>query len=140
MRGVGLKGWKKNAVMTHCLELQLRDVGCLQNHPVDQLQEQTNFIWDAVDRVGRVVDELNKRINLQDVQINQLADMVNDLVGKTEGQTQEIKDLQADREVHRKVINTMTAKVIALEQCVEDIQKKVFPQVGGKWPNILIVV
>jgi hypothetical protein len=40
----------------------------------------------------------------------------------------------------RKVINTMTAKVIALEQCVEDIQKKVFPQVGGKWPNILIVV
>ena len=86
------------------------------------------------------MDELNKRINLQDVQINQLADMVNDLVGKMEGQTQEIKDLQADREVHRKVINTMTAKVIALEQCVEDIQKKVFPQVGGKWPNILIVV
>jgi hypothetical protein len=71
----------------------------LQNHPVDRLQEQTNF--NAVDRVGRVVDELNKRINLQDVQINQLADMVNDLVGKTEGQTQEIKDLQADREVHR---------------------------------------
>jgi hypothetical protein len=102
MRGVGLKGWKKNAVMTHCLELQLRDVGCLQNHPVDRLQEQTNFIGDAVDRVGRVVDELNKWINLQDVQINQLADMVNDLVGKTEGQTQEIKDLQADREVHRK--------------------------------------
>ena len=100
MWGVGLKGWKKNAAMTHCLESQLRDVGCLQNHPVDRLQEQTNFIGDAVDRVGWVVDELNKWINLQDVQINQLADMVNDLVGKTEGQTQEIKDLQANREVH----------------------------------------
>jgi hypothetical protein len=84
----------------HCLESQLRDVGHLQNHPVDRLQEQTNFVGDAVDHVGRVVDELNEQINLQDVQINQLADMVNDLVRKTEGQAKEIKDLKADREVH----------------------------------------
>jgi hypothetical protein len=113
----------------HCLESQLRDVGHLQNHPVDKLQEQTNFMGDAVDRVGRVVDELNERINLQDVQINQLADMVNNLVGKTEKQAVEIKGLKADRETHRKVINTMTAKVIVLEEYTEDIQKKVFPQV-----------
>jgi hypothetical protein len=113
----------------HCLESQLRDVGRLQSHPVNKLQEQTDFVGDVVDCVGRVVDELNECINLQDVQINQLADMVNDLVGKTEKQAVEIKNLQADREVHRKVINTMTAKVITLEQYVEDVQKKVFPQV-----------
>jgi hypothetical protein len=40
----------------HCLESQLRDVSRLQNHPVDKLQEQTNLVGDAVDRVGRVVD------------------------------------------------------------------------------------
>lgn len=113
----------------HCLKSQLRDVGHLQTHPVDKLQEQTDFVGDVVDCVGCVVDELNECINLQDIQINQLADMVNDLVGKTEKQAMEIKNLQADREVHRKVINTMTAKVITLEQYVEDVQKKVFPQV-----------
>jgi archaellum component FlaC len=113
----------------HCLESQLRDVGHLQNHPVDKLQEQVNFVGDATDRVGRVVDKLNKHINLQDVQIEQLANMVNDLVGKVEGQAKEIKNLKADRESHQKVINMMTAKVITLEQCVEDVQKKAFPQV-----------
>jgi uncharacterized coiled-coil protein SlyX len=88
-----------------------------------------------VDCVGSVVDELNDRINLQDVQIEQLASMVNDLVGKVEGQAKEIKNLKANRESHCKVINTMTAKVIALEQCMEDIQKKAFPQVreSGVW-------
>jgi hypothetical protein len=35
------------------------------------------------------------------------------------------------REEQRKVINQMTAKVIALEEYTTDIQKKVFPQVGG---------
>jgi hypothetical protein len=55
--------------------------------------------------------------------------MVNDLVGKTEAQAKEIKNLKSDRELHCKVINTMTAKVIALEQCVEDVQKKAFPSV-----------
>jgi chromosome segregation ATPase len=113
----------------HCLELQLRDISHLQNHPVDKLQEQIDFVGDAVDCVGRVVDELNDRINLQDVQIEQLANMVNDLVGEVEGQAKEIKNLKADRESHHKVINTMTAKVIALEQCMEDVQKKAFPQV-----------
>jgi hypothetical protein len=119
----------------HCLESQLRDVGHLQNHPVDQLQEHVDFVSDAADRVGRVVDELNKCINLQDVQIEQLANMVNNLVGTTQAQANELKDLKADQGVHRKVINTMTAKVIALEQCVEDVQK-VFPQVGGTWSSL----
>jgi SMC interacting uncharacterized protein involved in chromosome segregation len=119
----------------HCLESQLRDVGRLQNHPIDKLQEQVNFVRDATDCVGKVVDELNKCINLQDIQIEQLANMVNDLVGKTQVQEKEIENLKADRESHRKVINTMTTKVIALEQCVEDVQKKAFPQVGGKWPS-----
>jgi chromosome segregation ATPase len=113
----------------HCLESQLRDVSRLQNHPVDRLQEQTDLVGDAVDRVGRVVDEANERINLQDAQISQLADKVNDLVGRSEKQAVEIKNLKADRETHRKVINTLTAKVIALEECVEDVQKKAFPQV-----------
>jgi hypothetical protein len=33
----------------HCLESQLRDVGRLQNHPVDKLLEQTDFVGDAID-------------------------------------------------------------------------------------------
>jgi hypothetical protein len=57
--------------------------------------------------------------------------MVNDLVGKVKGQAKAIKDLKVNREEQCKVINRMTAKVIALEQYTKDIQKKVFPQVGG---------
>jgi hypothetical protein len=113
----------------HCLESQLGDVSCQQNHPANCLNEHINFIEDVVDRVGLVVDELNDCINLQDIQIGQLANMVNDLVGKTEVQAKEVKNLKADRESHCKVINTMTVKVIALEQCIEDLQKKVFPKV-----------
>ena len=56
--------------------------------------------------------------------------MVNDLVGKVEGQAKEIQLLKASQEDHQKVINTMTAKVIALQQYTGGIQK-VFPQVGG---------
>jgi hypothetical protein len=82
-----------------------------------------------------VVDELNSCIDVHDVQIQQLANMVNDLVGKVEGQAKVIKDLKESREEQRKVINRMTAKVIALEQCTKDIQKKVFPRVGGMWPT-----
>jgi uncharacterized coiled-coil DUF342 family protein len=102
-----------------------------QNHLVDQLDKHIDFIGDVSDRVGKVVDELNHQIDIQDVQIQQLANMVNDLVGKTEKQAKEIKDLKDNRESHRKVINTLIAKVIALERYTEDIQKKVFPQVGG---------
>jgi uncharacterized coiled-coil protein SlyX len=93
------------------------------------LEERIDFIGDASDRVGKVVDELNGRIDCQDVQIQQLADMVNDLVGKVEGQAKAIKSLKEGREEQHKVINRMTAKVIALEQYTEDIQKKVFPKV-----------
>jgi uncharacterized coiled-coil protein SlyX len=81
------------------------------------------------------VDELNSHIDIQDIQIQQLANMVNDLVGKVEGQAKAIKGLKESQEEQRKVINRMTSKVIALEQYTEDIQKKVFPQVGGTLPN-----
>jgi hypothetical protein len=57
--------------------------------------------------------------------------MVNDLVGKTKKQVKDIKGLKDNWEEQHKVINRLTAKVIALEQYTEDIQKKVFPQVGG---------
>jgi hypothetical protein len=55
--------------------------------------------------------------------------MVNNLVGKTEMQAKEIKGLKNNQEEQRKVINTLTTKVIALEQCVEDVQRKVFPNI-----------
>jgi methyl-accepting chemotaxis protein len=70
----------------HCLESQLGDVGCRQNHPVDRLEECIDFIGEASNHVGGVVDKLNSRIDAQEVQIEQLANMVNDLVEKTEGQ------------------------------------------------------
>jgi predicted nucleic acid-binding Zn-ribbon protein len=66
---------------------------------------------------------------MQVVQIEQLANMVNDLIGRTEKQAKEIKGLKDNREEHRKVINTLTTKVIAVEECLEDVQKKAFPRV-----------
>jgi hypothetical protein len=118
----------------HCLESQLGNVNRRQNHPVDKLSKWINFIGDASDRVGGV-DELNSHIDAQEVQITQLANMVNNLVGKTEGQAKKIKELQSDCEGHQKVINTLTCKIILLEQCAEDLQKKAFPNVGEKLPN-----
>jgi hypothetical protein len=70
-----------------------------------------------LDHVGKVVDKLNNRIDMQDVQIEQLANMVNDLVGKVENQANEIKGLKRGKEEHRKVINNLTAKLIAVEEC-----------------------
>ena len=101
-----------------------------QDHPIDHLDERIDFVGEATDRVGKVVDKLNNRIDAQDIQINQLANMVNDLVGKVESQAKEIKLLKSNQEDQRKVINCLTAKFIALEECVEDVQKKVFPKVG----------
>jgi methyl-accepting chemotaxis protein len=115
----------------HMLDNKIGRVDRQQNHPVDRLDERIDFIGDAADRVGKVVDELNSRIDVQDVQINQLANMVNNLVRKVEGQAKAIKSLKDSREEQRKVINRMTTKVIALEEYTMDIQKKVFPQVGG---------
>jgi chromosome segregation ATPase len=115
----------------HVLDNKIGQVDRQQNHPIDCLEEHLDFVGDASNRVGKVVDELNSQIDVQDVQIQQLANMVNDLVGKTEKQAKEIKGLKDDWEEQRKVINQLTAKVIALEQYTEDIQKKVFPQVGG---------
>ena len=67
----------------------------------------------------------------QDVQIDQLANMVIDLVGTVESQAKEIKLLKTNQEDQRKVINRLTAKFIALEECIEDIQKKAFLKVSG---------
>jgi hypothetical protein len=67
------------------------------------------------DKLWRFIDKLNHHVDTQDVQIDQLANMVNDLVGKVEGQQKEIKTIKADQERHRKVFNTLMAKVIALE-------------------------
>jgi hypothetical protein len=80
-----------------------------------------DFMGEASDKLGRFINEFNNRIDTQDVQIEQLANMVN-LIGKVEGQQKEIKLFKSNHEEHH--------KVIALEECVEDVQKKVFPQVG----------
>jgi archaellum component FlaC len=100
-----------------------------QHHLVDRLGECVNLMGEASDKLGRFIDKLNNHIDTQEVQIEQLANMVNDLVGMTEAQKKEIKSLKSRQEDHRKVINTLIVKVITLEQCVEDVQKKVFPQV-----------
>ena len=106
--------------------------GSTSDHPIDCLDECLNFVGEATDHVGRVVDKLNNRIDMQDIQIEQLANMVNDLVGTVEGQAKEIKQLKSNQETQRKVLNNLTAKFITLEECVEDIQKKAFPKVRGK--------
>jgi hypothetical protein len=59
-----------------------------------------NFIGDVSDCVGGVVGKLNSQIDAQEVQIAQLADMVNNLIRKTEEQVKKIKELQSDREGH----------------------------------------
>jgi hypothetical protein len=43
----------------HMLDNKIGQVDCQQNHPVDHLEEHLNFIGEASDHVGRVVDELN---------------------------------------------------------------------------------
>ena len=99
-----------------------------QDHPIDHLDECIDFVGEATDHVGKVIDELSNRIDAQDVQINQLANMVNDLIGKVESQAKVIKLLKSNQEDQRKVINRLTAKFIALEECMEDVQK-MFPKV-----------
>jgi hypothetical protein len=66
----------------HCLESKLGWIDHQQNHSLDCLEEHVDFIGNVSDCVGRVVDELNGHIDTQEVQIEQLANMVNDLVGK----------------------------------------------------------
>ena len=116
----------------HVLHEKMIRLDQRQDHPIDRLDERVDFVGEANDRVGRVVDELNSRIDAQDVQIKQLANMVNDLVGMVESQAKEIKQLRSNQETQRKVLNNLTAKFIALEECVEDIQRKVFPKVRDK--------
>jgi uncharacterized coiled-coil protein SlyX len=104
-----------------------------QDHPIDCLNERIDFVGEATDRVGKVFDELNNCIDAQDVQINQLANMVNDLVGKVESQAKEIGLLKSNQDGQRKVINCLTAKLIALEECMEDVQRKAFPKVRAEF-------
>ena len=106
-----------------------------QDHPINHLDEHIDFVGEATDCIGKVVDKLNNHIDAQDVQINQLANMVNDLVGKVESQAKEIQDLKTGREEHCKVIIRFTAKLIALEECVEDVQKKAFPKVRAEFEH-----
>jgi uncharacterized coiled-coil protein SlyX len=113
----------------HMLDDKIGRVDCQQNHPMDHLEEHLDFIGDASDRVGKVVDELNNHIDSQDVQIEQLANMVNNLVGKVENQVNKIKGLKWGKEEHSKVINNLMAKLIAVEECLEDVQRKAFPRV-----------
>ena len=116
----------------HVLHKKMLCLDHRQDHPIDRLEERIDFMGDASDCIGRVVDELNGRIDAQDVQIEQLANMVNDLIRKVERQAKEIKEYKTTQECHRKVINTLTTKLIALEESIEDVQKKAFPKVRGK--------
>ena len=76
-----------------------------QDHPIDRLDEHINFVGEATDC---------------------------DLVGTVESQAKEIKQLKLNQETQRKVLNNLTTKFIALEECVEDVQKKAFPKVRDK--------
>jgi hypothetical protein len=68
----------------HVLDDKVGRVSRQQNHPIDCLDECIDFVGEASDHVGKVDDELNSWIDTQDVQIEQLANMVNDLARKTE--------------------------------------------------------
>ena len=115
----------------HVLHEKMIRLDQRQDHPIDPLGKHVDFVGEATDCVGRVVDKLNHRIDTQNVQINQLANMVNNLVGTVESQAKEIKLLKTNQEDQCKVINRLTTKFIALEECVEDVQKKAFPKVSG---------
>jgi hypothetical protein len=78
-------------VKIHVLDNKIGRVDRQQNHPVDRLDECIDFVGEATDHVGKVVNELNSCIDVQDVQIQQLANMVNDLIRKVEGQAKVIK-------------------------------------------------
>ena len=122
----------------HVLSDKVDQLDRRQNHPINCLDECIDFVGEATDCVGKVVDELNNRIDAQDVQIDQLANMVNNLIGKVESQAKEIQALKISREEHHKVINQFTAKLITLEECVEDVQKKVFPKVRVEFEHPFI--
>ena len=124
----------------HVLHGKVDQLDHQQEHPIDRLDKHIDIVGEMTDHVGKVVDELNSRIDAQDVQINQLANMVNDLVRKVESQAKEIKLLKSNQEDQCKVINRFTAKLIALEECVEDVQKKVFPKVRAEFELPLSVV
>ena len=85
----------------HVLHKKMIRLDQCQDHPIDHLNERVDFVGEATDHVGRVVDKLNSRIDAQDIQIEQLANMVNDLVGTVESQAKEIKQLKLNQETQR---------------------------------------
>jgi hypothetical protein len=48
----------------YVLDNKIGRVDCQQNHPVDCLDECIDFIREATDRIGKVVDELNSHIDV----------------------------------------------------------------------------
>ena len=81
-------------VKVHALANKVNRIGRQQNHPIDHLDECINFVGEVSDCVGELADKLNGHIDVQDIQIEQLANMVNDLVGKAENQANETKGLK----------------------------------------------
>jgi hypothetical protein len=55
---------------------------------------------EASDKIGRFVDEINNCINTQDMQIEQLANMVSDLIGMVEVQKKELDICKKSIEDH----------------------------------------
>ena len=76
----------------HLLSSKVEDASHIQNHLVNCPLEHIDFIGETSNRVGGVVDKLNSHIDAQDIQIDQLANMVNNLVGKVEGQAKQLKE------------------------------------------------
>jgi hypothetical protein len=62
--------------------------------------------------------------------------MVNDLVGKVEEQ-KELDVCKRSIKEHCKVINNLTTKLIVLDDHVEDVQRKVFPQVVSQTDTLI---
>jgi hypothetical protein len=48
----------------HQLQSTIEGVGLSQNHPIDHLSKRVDFVGDASDQVGRVVDEHNNCIDV----------------------------------------------------------------------------
>jgi hypothetical protein len=106
----------------HHLQSAIKGVTLTQNHPLDQLSKCIDFMGKASNKIGWFVDELNNCIDAQDIQIEQLANMVNDLVGMVEAQKKELDVCKKYIEGHHQVINTLTAKMIHLDDHVEEVQ------------------
>jgi hypothetical protein len=87
--------------------------------------------------MGRVMDKLHDQINKQDVKVEQLANIVNELVGTVKAQRKELAVHKMSLNKHCQVINTLTAKLMHMDDCMEEVQRKVFPQVRGSGKGVM---